>query len=226
VPAGPEITVKTGETITIRVSAKGAATYEWTLQGIGDISSPEGSPILYTAAEEGGKAILSVTARNDQGASPPTSLEITVKVSCPQTRAEGTVSPAVAISSITFVVDGAEQTVDDSGSLKASPGNLVEVKEVTICVDSFEGRGGQVYIEFDPVDTDGETVVSEIKGTRAVGVTSGFASVPGPGVPWTIGDWRQLSVVTVHYPPGGGTQNPDCEGGLCEVDDRVIVPIQ
>jgi len=147
---------------------------------------------------------------------------------CPTADAEGTVSPAIAIYSITFVVDGVEQVVNDTSSLRASPGARVQVKEVAICsVEPFEGSGGSVYVEFDPVNQSGQVMASEVKGTRAVGATSGFTSIPGPGYTWTIsGNWRHLSVVTVHYPPGGGTQNPNCEGGLCEVDDRVIVPIE
>jgi hypothetical protein len=146
---------------------------------------------------------------------------------CPTADAEGTVSPAVAIYSITFVVNGVEQTVDDTNPLRASVGDQVQVKEVGICpVEPFGGSGGSVYVEFDPVDQNGQVIAPEVKGTRAVGVTPGFTNVPGAKVLWTIGDWRHISVVTVHYPPGGGTQNPNCEGGACEVDDRVIVPIE
>jgi len=146
---------------------------------------------------------------------------------CPTADAEGTVLPAVAIYAITFVVDSVEQVVNDVGSLRASPGAQVQVREVTICsVEPFEGNGGSVYVEFDPVDQSGQVIASEVKGTRAVRVVPDFTSIPGSGVTWTIGDWRHISVVTVHYPPGGGTQNPGCEGGLCEVDDRVIVRIE
>jgi len=77
-PAGPEITVRPGETIGIRASAKGADGYEWTLSGGGEISGTEGPAILYTAPGEAGMAMLSVTARNDRGASPATSLMINV----------------------------------------------------------------------------------------------------------------------------------------------------
>jgi len=77
-PAGPEITVRSGETIGIRASAKGADGYEWTLGGVGKISGTEGPAILYTAPGEAGMAMLSVTARNDRGASPATSLMINV----------------------------------------------------------------------------------------------------------------------------------------------------
>lgn len=147
-------------------------------------------------------------------------------LACPTADAEGTVSPAVAIYFITFVVNGVEQVVNDANWLQASAGDQVRVREVTICsVEPFEGSGGQAYVEFDPVDQSGRVIASEVRGTRAVGVTSGFTNIPGPDYTWTVGNWRHFSVVTVHYPPGG-TQNPNCEGGLCEVDDRVIVPIE
>ncbi len=146
---------------------------------------------------------------------------------CPPANAEGTVSPAVAIYSITFVVNGEEQVVNDTNPLQASPVNQLLVKEVTICpVEPFGGNGGNVYIEFDPVDQNGIVIGPEVKGTQAVGVTSDFTIIPGPVYTWTIDNWRHLSVNSVHYPPGGGTQDPNCEGGICEVDDRVIVGIQ
>jgi hypothetical protein len=78
VPGGPEIKVKAGETITIHADAKGADTYEWTLQGIGQISSPKGKAILYTAPNEAGTALLSVAAHNNQGNSPETLRTISV----------------------------------------------------------------------------------------------------------------------------------------------------
>ncbi len=142
---------------------------------------------------------------------------------CPPANAEGTVSPAVAIYSITFLVNGVEQVVRDSNALQALPGDQLLVKEVTICSgEPFEGNGGSVYVEFDPVDQNGQVIAPEVKGTQAVRVSSGFTTIPGPDS-WTIDNWRHLSVNSVHYPPGGGTQNPNCEGGICEVDDRVIV---
>jgi hypothetical protein len=154
---------------------------------------------------------------------------LTPTPTCPLADAEGTIPPAVAISSITFIVNGVEQVVDDSGSLQASPGDQVRVREVTICpVDPFEGSGGQVYVEFDPVDQNGQVIASEVKGSRAVGVTPGFTSILGPDYTWTIGDnWRQISVSSVHYPaPPQTTENSTCEPetpNICEIDDRIIV---
>jgi hypothetical protein len=78
-PQGPEITVVPGDTITIRASAKGADRYHWDLQGEGEISATDTPAILYTTPEEaGGQALLIVTAHNDRGASPPTSLTINI----------------------------------------------------------------------------------------------------------------------------------------------------
>jgi len=147
---------------------------------------------------------------------------------CPSVNAEGTVPPSVAITSITFIVNGDEQIVANQYMpLQASPGDEVKIKEITVCVEPFDGESGSGYVEFDPLDQNGQVMALEVKGTRSVRIASGFTIIPGPDYAWTIGDnWRHLSVVTVHYPPGGGTQNPNCEGGFCEVDDRMIVPIE
>lgn len=73
-----EITVDAGEEIIFRASAEGAEQYEWELVGIGEIPQDATDRIItYTAPEEGdGRAILTVTAYNDGGASPPTDLTI------------------------------------------------------------------------------------------------------------------------------------------------------
>jgi len=83
-PAGPEITVPAGKKIAIYASAAGADKYRWGLHGDGEISATEGNTILYTAPEQavegGAMALLTVTAYNDQGESPQTSLVINVTV--------------------------------------------------------------------------------------------------------------------------------------------------
>ena len=77
-PKGPDITVEAGGTIPVRAIG-GADRYEWMLDGKGQISRTTGPAILYTAPEEGDViAILTVTAYNDQGSSPPTSLTIII----------------------------------------------------------------------------------------------------------------------------------------------------
>jgi hypothetical protein len=83
-PAG-EVTVLAGKKIAVQVSAAGADGYRWELQGDGEISATEGNAILYIAPEqavEGGTmALLRVTAYNEYGESPQTSLIISVAVS-------------------------------------------------------------------------------------------------------------------------------------------------
>jgi hypothetical protein len=80
-PSGPEVQVDPGEVVAIGASAEGAVEYEWTLQGEGEIEDPTAPTILYTAPDEvGAMAVVTVTAYNDGGASPQTSLTIIVAV--------------------------------------------------------------------------------------------------------------------------------------------------
>jgi hypothetical protein len=241
-PAG-EITMLVDKKISVLASALGADGYRWKLQGDGEISGTEGDTILYTVPAsdqvdpEGTMALLTAAAYNEGGESPQTSLVINVvhPSICPPTDAEGTVLPSVTISSTTFIVNGDERVADDSGSFQVSPGDQVRVKDVTICVDPFNGRGGKVYVEFDPVKPDptdpGEIIIikEEVKGTLAVSVKPKLTTIPGPNYTWTIGDdWKHISVVTVHY-PAEKTENSECEPKdpyICEVDDRMIAPVQ
>jgi hypothetical protein len=145
---------------------------------------------------------------------------------CPPARGEGTVPPAVSIYSIVFVVDGVEHVVRDGDLLPASPGEEVQVREVTICVGPFQGQGGEACVDFAPVDQSGQEIVSEHAGTHLVGVRPGSISISGPDHRWTIGeDWRSMSGVVNHWPPDG-TEDLDCAGGHCERDDRVIVGLR
>jgi hypothetical protein len=76
-PAGPEIQAVPGKEVTIQASAAGAESYEWKLDGPGKLSKNDGPVVDYTPPENGGgRATLSVTARNDQGTSSPTLLSI------------------------------------------------------------------------------------------------------------------------------------------------------
>jgi hypothetical protein len=76
-PKGPEITAAPGSIVSVRAHAKGATEYVWSLQGKGEISISDGGRIVsYTTPEEGGMAILTVTAHNAWGTSPPTALDI------------------------------------------------------------------------------------------------------------------------------------------------------
>jgi len=79
-PEGPEITMKPGETQPIRANAARATRYVWTLQGKGQLSSSEGPATLFAAPEEGGSmAIVTVTAHNEHGDSPPTAITINIR---------------------------------------------------------------------------------------------------------------------------------------------------
>ena len=77
-PAGTEVNLEAGQKLAINASAIGATNYEWTLQGDGELSATTGPAVLYTAPKESTMAIITVTASNDQGASPATSITISV----------------------------------------------------------------------------------------------------------------------------------------------------
>jgi hypothetical protein len=92
-----------------------------------------------------------VTALQTQIPQPTVSLELTETLVpgtsiptpfCPPARGEGTISPAISIYSITFVVNGLEQVVGDGDTLQASPGDEIEVKEIIICSEDFLGNSG------------------------------------------------------------------------------------
>lgn len=142
---------------------------------------------------------------------------------CPPARGEGTVSPAISIDSIVFVVNGIEQVVREGDLLQALPGEEVQVDEVTICVGSFSGDGGEACVDLAPVTPSGQEIVSEHIGTHTVKVAPGFMSISGPDQNWIIGEnWEHVSVVLNHWPPDN-TEDRGCGGGRCEHDDRIIV---
>lgn len=144
---------------------------------------------------------------------------------CPPAGAGGTIAPAIALYSVTFVVNGVDQIVDDSdNSLQVSKNNQVTVKEVTICVAPFEGSGGTFYVEFQPYNIEDQLIDDRVVLPHQ-DTASGFISIPGLDYTWAIGDdWQKISVLSIHFPPGG-TQNPDCAKGTCEVDDRLVVEV-
>ncbi|MCX6031940.1 MAG: hypothetical protein NT169_21905 [Chloroflexi bacterium] len=81
-PVGPQIIVEAGKALPIRAKAPGANEYNWVLQGDRGPSVPntKGDALLYTAPEQGdAMEILTVTAQNIQGLSPPTSLVIFIR---------------------------------------------------------------------------------------------------------------------------------------------------
>ncbi len=142
---------------------------------------------------------------------------------CPPARGEGTISPAVSINSISFLVNGHEQVVRGDETLNALPGDEVQVREATICVDSFSGNGGDACVDWIPIDQRGEEIVSEHRGTHMLRVTPGFTRISGPGGTWVIGEnWIGIAAVVNHWPPED-TEDLSCGGGRCERDDRMIV---
>lgn len=99
VPEGPDIQVEPGQKIAIRVSAEGATRFEWELQGDGELSSSSGNAIIYTAPNmQSTAAIMSVTAYNDEGASPTKSLVIDVSLPEPTATPSPSATPTLAPS--------------------------------------------------------------------------------------------------------------------------------
>jgi hypothetical protein len=142
---------------------------------------------------------------------------------CPGARGVGTVAPAVSIHSITFLVNGLEQELHGEDALQAAPGDEVEIGEVTICVGSFVGDGGEACVDFAPVDQSGREIVTEHKGTHTVPVVAGFTTISGLGLAWTIDeDWTGISAVLNHW-PREETQDAGCGSTRCERDDWVTV---
>lgn len=159
---------------------------------------------------------LEPTATLDSGTIYPTPV-------CPPARGEGTISPAVSIYSITFLVNGLEQLVRNDDTLQASPGDKVQVGKVVTCTGPFSGNGGEACVDLAPAEQSGQEVMSEHSGTHTVPVTPGFTSISLPSHTWTIGEnWRQFSAVLNHWPPED-TEDLGCGGGRCERDDRMIV---
>lgn len=145
---------------------------------------------------------------------------------CQPTDGEGTVSPDVAISSVTFVVNGVEQVVRDDDILQASPGDRVRVKEATICAGPFSGNGGEVCFDLVPVGASGREVAAEHAGSHLMPVAAGVTSISGPERSWIIeNDWRGFSAVLNHWPPDG-TADPSCADGRCEHDDWMAIRLQ
>ncbi len=77
-PEGPIIVCGGSET-TITARARGADGFRWTVEGAGGLSAFTGSAVIYTAPNRpGATAVVSVTAFNVGGVSPPTNLQITI----------------------------------------------------------------------------------------------------------------------------------------------------
>lgn len=142
---------------------------------------------------------------------------------CPPARGVGTVSPAVSIYSITFLVNGLEQVVHEDDMLQAAPGDEVQVRDVIICAGSFSGDGGAACVDLAPADPSGQEIMSEHKGTHLVPVTPGLMIISNLDFTWTISEnWSGISAVLNHWTPEN-TQDLGCASGRCERDDRITV---
>ena len=145
---------------------------------------------------------------------------------CPPARGEGTVSPAVSLYSIVFVVNGVEQEARGGDRLQAGPGDVVQVREATICAQSFSSNPGEACVDFAPVTQSGQEIASEHIGTHMMRVIPGFFSIPGPNEKWTIDqDWGYISAVVNHWPPDD-TDDPSCGSRRCEHDDRIDIELK
>jgi hypothetical protein len=145
---------------------------------------------------------------------------------CPPTEGEGTISPAVSIYSITFVVNGVEQVVSDGDTLEAVVGDEIAIREAIICAGSFSGSGGKACVDFAPVDQSGREIVSEHAGTHMVPVVTGFTTIPGPNHTWILAEnWVRISAVLNHWPPED-TEDVDCANKRCEHDDWTIIMLR
>jgi len=78
-PPGPEINSVVGKQTTISASSENADTFQWKLDGPGELSTSSGPIVDYKRpVNDNRRATLSVTAHNAHGASPPTELSIRV----------------------------------------------------------------------------------------------------------------------------------------------------
>lgn len=142
---------------------------------------------------------------------------------CPSAEGFGTIAPSISIFSITFLVNGIEQTISENDVLQIDAGDEVQIKDVAICVNSFQGYGGQACVDFAPADQSGQEVVSEHKGTHLVDVAPGIILISDLDFTWDIKEgWCGILAVLNHWAPEK-TQDLDCAEGLCERDDQVFV---
>ncbi|MGD2252558.1 MAG: hypothetical protein PVF70_06550 [Anaerolineales bacterium] len=145
---------------------------------------------------------------------------------CPPAEGEGTISPAVSIYSITFVVNGAEQVLFDGDTLEAMVGDEIEIRETVICAGSFIGSGGEACVDLAPVDQSGQEIMSEHAGTHMVPVVAGLTTIPGPNHTWTLAEnWVRISAVLNHWTPED-TEDVDCANRRCEHDDWAIIMLR
>jgi hypothetical protein len=145
---------------------------------------------------------------------------------CPPAVGEGTVAPAIAIRSVTLLVNDIRLTLSEGDTLPAPPGSQVQVVEVALCVGPFSGDAGDACADFAPTGESGEKITPEHAGTHLVPLTSGIITLPGPDHAWIIeDDWTALAAVVNHW-PGVKTQDLGCGEANCERDDWLILPLR
>jgi hypothetical protein len=166
--------------------------------------------------------VVCACSTKGESVAPPTRSTPGAELStCPPVNPGGTVAPAIAICSVTYMVNGAEQVVRGGDALEASPGDTVQIGDIAICVGSFGGDGGQACVDFVPLDGEGGEITAGRRGTHHMKVTRGCQSIPGPEGAWTVGaNWQSISAALNHWPPGR-TEDLACADGLCERDDRL-----
>jgi hypothetical protein len=142
---------------------------------------------------------------------------------CPPANGQGTISPAITIYTITFVVNGVEHVLRNGEALDTMVGEEIEVKEVVICTGSFSDNGGEACVDFAPIDQSGQEIMPEHAGTHMVQVTSGLITIPGPSHTWTRAEsWGQISAVLNHW-PREDTEDTECANRRCEHDDWATI---
>jgi hypothetical protein len=169
-------------------------------------------------------AILFMSAVDAWGEAAPSDSVTSISApACPPARGVGTISPAIAIFSMTLIVNGVERTVRGDDTLQAHPGDEVQVREVVICAGAYSGDGGKVCVDISPTGQDGRAIFSEHKGTHMMPVIPGVTRISGLDFAWTVGaGWKNLAAVVNHWTPER-TADLECAGGLCERDDRIMI---
>lgn len=144
---------------------------------------------------------------------------------CPAADGVGSTAPAIAVYSITFLVNGSEQTVGDGEVLRAGPGDQVLVSSVTVCAPSAGSEAGQACVDIAPRDASGDAIRSQAWGSHLLSVTEGFTTFVGPSRVWTVDEARRGFIAVVNHWPEGPTADSGCADRQCERDDYMIVPL-
>lgn len=134
-------------------------------------------------------------------------------------------APAVSIYAITFMVNGSEQVIRDAQPLLAEPGDQVSISSADVCAVAAVDRRGEVCVEVAPVRAGGSLIRSAAWGSHQRPVTSGFMTLSGPSITWTIEeDWGGFEAVANHW-VAGVTEDAGCADRRCERDDYMTVPL-